>query len=122
MNWPISTLLLRARDFSLEAVDVIWILGATTRFTKFASLEDFRTGKDGGEVVATKFMKASSKSLRCCSRIRSGGGSIPTASLSNTEAELVACYRSDQHHAEEALHAQSEMTQRSNLRLSMWMG
>ena len=74
---------------------------------KFTSL-DYGTDKGGGEVVATKFLKASSKSLWLCFELRSGGGSITTTSLVDPEADSVACYRSD-HHAEESLHAQPEI-------------
>ena len=67
---------------------MIWILGVTACFTKFTSL-DSGTDKGGGEVVATKSLKASSKILRHSFVLKSGGGSIPKASLTDPEAGSV---------------------------------
>ena len=47
---------------------------------KFTSL-DSRTDKGGGEVVATKSLKASTRTIRHSYGLRSEGGSIPKDSL-----------------------------------------
>ena len=53
MNWPIRPFSLKAMAFSLEAADVIWILGAAACFTKFASLDSQRESnrEPRGDVV-----------------------------------------------------------------------
>ena len=84
MNWPIRPFSLKARDFSLEAADVILILGADARFMKFTSL-DSGMNRGGGEVVATKALKASYKILRRSSGLRSKSGSIPKEGISRKD-------------------------------------
>ena len=63
INRPIGPFSLKARDFNLEAADMMWILGVVARLTKFASLKYGAEGGGGG-VEATKALKASSKMLR----------------------------------------------------------
>ena len=75
MNWPIIPFSLRTRAFNLEATDMICILGATARFTKFTSLDSGVIIVEE-EVVATSFLNASSNNIWCSFGLRSGGGSI----------------------------------------------
>ena len=58
MNWPIIPFSLKARDFNVEVVDVIWILGTVACLTK----EEVGGNKLGGVgVEATKGWNARSR-------------------------------------------------------------
>ena len=59
VNFPIRPLSLNARDFSLEASNLIWILGVKTHLMKLALLE-FGPEEGGMEMEATRDLNASS--------------------------------------------------------------